>query len=86
MYKLYCFNHGWTVKADNKGRYPNGVDYMQRKVDDMFWQADMESFEVCSWWLFRHIWKEHCSKIRIRSPCNATCGGCTIFVEDPYLL
>jgi hypothetical protein len=41
MYELYCFNSGWTVKSDNKGRYPKVVDYKQRKVDDMFWQADM---------------------------------------------
>jgi hypothetical protein len=79
MYELYCFNRGWTVKSDNKGRYPKVVDYKRRKVDDMFWQEDMESFEVCSWWSFRNIWKEHCSNIRIRSPCNDTCGECTIF-------
>jgi hypothetical protein len=27
MYELYCFNWGWTVKSDNKGRYPKVVDY-----------------------------------------------------------
>jgi hypothetical protein len=67
------------VKSDNKGRYPKVVDYKRRKVDDMFLQEDMESFEVCSWWSLRNIWKEHCSNIRIRSPCNDTCGECTIF-------
>jgi hypothetical protein len=76
MYELYCFNRGWAVKSDNKGRYPKVVDYKQRKVED---KADMESFEVCSWWSFRNIWKEHCSNIRIRSPCNDTCGECIIF-------
>jgi hypothetical protein len=79
MYELYCFNRGWTVKPDNKGRYPNVVDYKRRKVDDMFWQADMESFEFCYWWSFRNIWKEHCSNIRMHSPCNDTCCECTIF-------
>jgi hypothetical protein len=79
MYELYCFKRGWTVKSDNKGRYPKVVDYKQRKVDEMFWQADMESFEVCSWWSLRNSLKEHCSNIRIRGPCNDTCGECTIF-------
>jgi hypothetical protein len=36
MYELYCFNRGWTVKSNNKGRYPNVVDYNWRKVDNMF--------------------------------------------------
>jgi hypothetical protein len=79
MYELYCFNRGWTVKSDNKGRYPSVVDYTRRKVDDMFWQADMVSFEVCSWCSFRNIWKEHCSNIRLHSPCNDTCCESTIF-------
>jgi hypothetical protein len=74
MYELYCFNRGCTVKSDNKGRYPKVVDYKRRKVEDMFWQEYMESFEVFSWWSFRNIWKGHCSNIRIRSPCNDTCG------------
>jgi hypothetical protein len=79
MYELYCFNRGWTVKSNNKGRYPNVVDYTQRKVDEMLWQGYMESFEVCSWCSFRNIWKEHCSNIRICSPCNDTYGKCKIF-------
>jgi hypothetical protein len=70
------------VKSDNKGRYSNVVNYKRLKVDDMFWQAYMESFEVCSWWYFRNIWKEHCSNIRIFSPCNDTCGKCTLFRND----
>jgi hypothetical protein len=41
MYELYCFHCGWTVKSDNKGRYPKVVDYKPRKVDDMFWQEYM---------------------------------------------
>jgi hypothetical protein len=65
MYELQCFNCGWTVKSHNKGRYPKVVGYKRRKVDNMVWQADMESFEVCYWWSFRNIWKEHCSNIRI---------------------
>jgi hypothetical protein len=79
MYELYCFNPGWNVKSDNKGRYPKVVDYKRRKAGNIFWQADKESFEVCYWWSFRNIWKEHCSNSRIRSPCNDTCGECKIF-------
>jgi hypothetical protein len=79
MYELYCFNRGCTVKSYTRGRYRKVVEYKRCKVGDMFWQADMESFEVCSWWSFRNIWKEHCSNIRICSPCNDTCGECTIF-------
>jgi hypothetical protein len=43
MYELYCFNRGWISKSNNKGRYPNLVDYKRCKVDDMFWQEYMES-------------------------------------------
>jgi hypothetical protein len=67
------------VKSNNKGRYPKVVEYKRRKADGMFWQADMESFEFCAWWSFSNIWKKNCFNIRIRSPCNDTCGECTIF-------
>jgi hypothetical protein len=25
------------------------------------------------------MWQEHCSHIKIRAPCNDTCGECTVF-------
>jgi hypothetical protein len=37
MYEKYCFDHGWTPKPDNKGRYPKVSEYPKRKNDDMFW-------------------------------------------------
>jgi hypothetical protein len=42
MYELYGFNLILNVKSDNKGRLPKVVDYKRHRVDDMFWQADME--------------------------------------------
>jgi hypothetical protein len=48
-------------------------------VDDLLWEANVETTEIVAWWTFRQIWKEHCPKIRIRKPCNETCGECTIF-------
>jgi hypothetical protein len=38
--------------------------------------------KIVSWWLFRHIWREDLPNIRIRSPCNDTCGECTIPRND----
>jgi hypothetical protein len=50
----------------------------------MFWQdevdtLEVETLEVCSWWSFRELWKEHYPHIRIHHPCNDTCGECTVF-------
>jgi hypothetical protein len=27
IYKLYCYESGWVIKANNKGRYPPVVEY-----------------------------------------------------------
>jgi hypothetical protein len=84
--EMYCFHRGWDVKSDNKGRYPKVVDYVRRKVDAMLWKEDMASFDVCSWWSFRNIWKEHCSIICIRSKCNFAYGECAIFLSKCFSL
>jgi hypothetical protein len=79
LYEKFCFDRGWAIKSDNNGRYPRLNDYTNRMADDMFWPADAETSEVCSWFSFRKLWKEHCGNIRIRRPCNDTCGECTIY-------
>jgi hypothetical protein len=79
MYEKYCFDHGWTPKSDYKGRYPKVSEYPKRNNDDMFWESDVEVLDVCSWWSFRELWKEHCPNIRIRRSCNDTCGECIVY-------
>jgi hypothetical protein len=61
------------------GRYPKVKDYVGHQEDDMFWPSGAVPIEVCSWFSFTYIWKMHCSNIRIRRPCNDTCGECTVF-------
>jgi hypothetical protein len=48
----------------------------------MFWPSGTVPVEVCSWFSFTDIWKKHFSNIRIRRPCNDTCGKCTVFFND----
>jgi hypothetical protein len=79
MYEKFCFDRGWAPKSDSKGRYPKVCEYPNRKTDDMFWRDDADQMEVCSWWSFCEIWKEHCSNIQIHGPCTDTCGECTVF-------
>jgi hypothetical protein len=79
MYDKFCFDRGWAPKSDSKGRYPKICEYPNRKTDDIFWRDDADQTELCSWWYFCEIWKEHCSIIRIRLPCNDTYGECTVF-------
>jgi hypothetical protein len=79
MYEKFCFGRGCPPTSDNKGRYPKICEYPNRNTDDMFWRDGADQTEVCSWWSFREIRKEHCSNIRIRRPCNYTCGECTVF-------
>jgi hypothetical protein len=54
-------------------------DYSNCKADDMWWPQDTEQAEVCFWFSFQTIWKEHFPNIRIRRPCNDTCGECAVF-------
>jgi hypothetical protein len=79
MYEKHCFSRGWAPTSDNMGRYPRLCDYLRRKTDDIFCEDDVETSDVCSWWSFRQIWKEHYPHIRIRRPCNDTCGECTVY-------
>jgi hypothetical protein len=79
LYEKFCFDRGWAIESDNKCRYPKLKDYTNRMADDMFWPSDAETSEVCSWFSFRKLWKEHCGHIGIRRPCNDTCGECTIY-------
>jgi hypothetical protein len=79
MYEQYCYENGWLTRSDNKGRYPPLAEYKKRKVDDLLWEANVETTEIVAWWTFRKIWKEHWPTIRIQKPCNETCGECTIF-------
>jgi hypothetical protein len=83
LYEKFCFDRGWAIKSDNKGRYPKLKDYTNRMADGMFWPADAETSEVCSWFSFRKFLKDHCGNIRIRRPCNNTCGKCTIY-RNPF--
>jgi hypothetical protein len=51
MYRQYCYNQGWVVKSDNKGRYPMVADYPKRKTDDICfgntkWRHLMD-FQAC---------------------------------------
>jgi hypothetical protein len=79
LYKHYCYGRGWLAKDDNKGGYPRLEDYNNRKEDNCLFKEDnMVTEKVFSWWSFRYIWKTDLPKIRIRAPCNATCGECTI--------
>jgi hypothetical protein len=79
MYEKYCFERGWAPKSDSKGRYPNLGEYNKRSNDDFFWEPDIGTHEVCSWWAFRQLWQKHCSHIKIQAPYNDTCGECTVF-------
>jgi hypothetical protein len=85
MYEKFYFGRGCPPKSDSKGRYLKVCEYPNRKTDDMFWRDYADQMEVCSWWSFREIWKEHCSNIHIRRPCNDTCGECIFFCNAfPY--
>jgi hypothetical protein len=78
LYEKYCFDRGWDIKSYNMVLYPKVKDCVSHQEDDMFWPSGTVPVEVCSWFSFTDIWKTHCSNIRIRRPCNDTCGECTV--------
>jgi hypothetical protein len=78
-YEKFCFDRGWSIKSNHKCWHSNLKDYTNRMADDMLWPADAETSEVCSWFSFRKLLKDHCGNIRIRRPCNDTCGECTSY-------
>jgi hypothetical protein len=58
--KSFASTEDTPPRSDSKGRYPKVCKYPNRKTADMFWPDD-DYMEVCSWWSFCEIWKEHCS-------------------------
>jgi hypothetical protein len=72
-YARFCFERGWKCKASAKGSFGAVSQYQARMDDD--W-GDRERLPVCSWSAFHKIWKDKFPKLKIRNPCEDTCGEC----------
>jgi hypothetical protein len=46
MYKRYCYEIGWAIKADNNERYHYVADYAKRNTNGILWQDSMKMTEV----------------------------------------
>jgi hypothetical protein len=78
MYKEFCYQQGYTVKASAKGDYGKLSDLELRTHDDE-WTEDDEPGPVCDWRCFRDFWEESFAFIRIRPQSEDTCGECYIY-------
>jgi hypothetical protein len=72
-YCRFCYDRGWKCKASAKGSFGPVSEY-QRRTDEEW--NDREPEPVCSWSAFHKIWKEKFPKMKIRNPCEDTCGEC----------
>jgi hypothetical protein len=48
--------------------------------------GDRERQPVCSWSAFHKIWKEEFPKLKIRNPCEDTCGECMKLCNRVHVL
>jgi hypothetical protein len=72
-YSRFCYERGWKCKASAKGSFGAVSQYQPR--DDEDW-GDLDREPVCSWSAFHKIWKDRFPKLKIRNPCEDTCGEC----------
>jgi hypothetical protein len=76
LYAEYCFSRGHKVKANAKGSYGKSSLYPPRAIDEILWPAGSVALPVCCWKDFLWIWKAEFPKLKIRNPCEDTCGEC----------
>jgi hypothetical protein len=72
-YCHFCYERGWKCKASAKGSFDSVSQYQCRTDEE--WN-DREPAPVCSWSAFHKIWKDKFPKMKIRNPCEDTCGEC----------
>ena len=58
LYKRFCFECGWVLKADHRSNYKTKTP----RTDDR-WGADKSPEPVGSWGTFRNFWRTHYSNI-----------------------
>jgi hypothetical protein len=86
LYAQYCFTRGYKVKADAKGSYGRLSEYNFREYDDDLWPPGSEPLPVCSWSDFLRFWKSDVPHLKIRNPCEDTCGECFKIKNSFYAL
>ena len=74
LYETYCYQGGYCVKPQARGKYGRVSLYQIREDVDR-----EEVYPVCSWTYFWLFWKKHYSNIKICPPSDDICGDCVIF-------
>ena len=73
---FFCYQQGYKIKASAKGSFGPVSEYPPREYDDILWPEGSEASAVCSWSGFLRIWNQNFPKMKIRNPCEDTCGTC----------
>ena len=79
LYYKYCFNRGYVLKADAKGKIPAVKNYPLRDFNNDDWPIGSRPLPVCAWITFRRFWKANYPKMKIRPPSRDTCVECWKF-------
>ena len=70
IYMQYCWINGWKPHSNGKGNYVTIAAYKCRPNNDenrdmALWPKDLICLPVCSFHMFRRIWKEHFPLMKI---------------------
>lgn len=76
LYISWCFSMGYKIKATAKGSFGPVSEYSLREFDPELWPEGSVAQDVCSWRGFCFHWKTHFPLLKIRNPCEDTCGAC----------
>ena len=75
LYSRFCFERGWAVKADGKGKLPKIKNYPVREVSDE-WPEGSVPKKVPSRRFFQDFWKDNYPKVMLRPRSSDTCAQC----------
>lgn len=70
IYERFCFDRGWYMEKDGRGRY---TEITERSDSD--WGGKLTS-RICLWMTFRRFWQMHYPNLCIRSASEDIWGEC----------
>jgi len=79
IYEQFCYEQGWKICSDTKGKYPKLKGFLIQENDNLLWPAGSECLPVCAWQSFMQAWNKDVMNLQIRKPSEDICGKCLIF-------
>ena len=86
LYYRFCFQSGYVVNSDAKGRMPSMKNYPVCTTYNLHYPEGSQPKFFCDWKAFWALWKDNYSNMKICSPANDTCNKCWKYWNELVLV